>query len=307
MGESILPEGWLPVAAAALACVVTAFIGLGAARRFTIHARWTLTVCAWLSGAALICYSFLFPVSLLRITIELFGTGPTTVAWTTAAAQGSGVIAGILAIACAITEQRRARRACPRCGRIHGRSAERRTDPTPRWVYVAGYLVLASCATRLTAELMSGVLDSKSPDTPWALLITVVIMLILTGTLLPLALVHRWGRIWPRWVPWLAGSSVPRWVVLGPALFIGAGLTGYFGIGGMTAWATGNNLDGPLWALLMVLPTYTFWGVGLLVAAVSYSALTKPPCPIHARRGHILVDPDAAEPAPDRHDLVAGR
>jgi hypothetical protein len=94
-----------------------------------------------------------------------------------------------------------------------------------------------------------------------------------------LALMHRWGRIWPRWVLPLAGRRVPRWIVLGPALFVGAGLNGYFGIGGMTAWATGNNVDGSSWFLLVVLPAYTVWGLGLLVAAVSYFGLTKPECP----------------------------
>ena len=57
----------------------------------------------------------------------------------------------------------------------------------------------------------------------------------LAGTLLPLALAHRWGRIWPAWTGPLRGRAVPRWLVLGPGLFIGASLTAYFGIAGMTA------------------------------------------------------------------------
>ncbi|MCO1597057.1 hypothetical protein M8C17_18030 [Micromonospora sp. RHAY321] len=103
-------------------------------------------------------------------------------------------------------------------------------------------------------------------------------MMLLAGTLLPLALVHRWGRIWPGWVLPLAGRRVPRWLVAGPGFFVGAGLTTYFGIGGMTAWATGNNVSGATWFLAVVLPAYTLWGLGLLVAATSYLSLTRPEC-----------------------------
>jgi hypothetical protein len=46
---------------------------------------------------------------------------------------------------------------------------------------------------------------------------------VLAGTLLPLALVHSWGRVLPRWVPLLAGRRVPRWLLLGPAFGIAAG------------------------------------------------------------------------------------
>lgn len=34
----------------------------------------------------------------------------------------------------------------------------------------------------------------------------------------------------------------------------------------------------PLWWTLMVIPGYTLWGAGLLVAAVSYLTLTRPAC-----------------------------
>ena len=32
---------------------------------------------------------------------------------------------------------------------------------------------------------------------------------LLAGTVLPLALVYRWERVFPRWVPLLAGRGVP--------------------------------------------------------------------------------------------------
>ncbi|MEU8663200.1 hypothetical protein AB0C31_41870, partial [Actinoplanes philippinensis] len=108
-------------------------------------------------------------------------------------------------------------------------------------------------------------------------LLVFVLLMTLAGTLLPLALAHRWGRIWPAWTGPLRGRAVPRWLVLGTGLFMGASLTAYFGIAGMAAWIRGD-FGGPFLPLLLEMGGYTVWGVGLLVAAASYHALTRPPC-----------------------------
>jgi hypothetical protein len=95
---------------------------------------------------------------------------------------------------------------------------------------------------------------------------------VLAGTLLPLALVHRWGR------------SVPRWLVAAPALAISTGLTAYFGI------ATGQLLldlvgvvsnvdDGyPAAFLWVAVPAYLVWGLTMGAAALSYLRRTSRPC-----------------------------
>jgi hypothetical protein len=63
-----------------------------------------------------------------------------------------------------------------------------------------------------------------------------------------------------------------RWLLAGAGWLAGAGMiaysfmfwasfTGYFGIGGMIAWAADANMDGrPLWWAVMVLPGYTVSG-----------------------------------------------
>jgi hypothetical protein len=71
---------------------------------------------------------------------------------------------------------------------------------------------------------------------------------------------------------------VPRWLVLGVGLFMGAGLTAYFGIVGVSAWIRGE-FGGPFLPLLLEIGGYTLWGVGLLVASASYFRLTRRPCP----------------------------
>ena len=113
---------------------------------------------------------------------------------------------------------------------------------------------------------------------------------LLAGLLLPLALVHSWGRIWPRWVPLLAGRRVPRWLLLGPAAAVGGGLVVYFGLGlGQltveTVTGTWDPGDGslPLWFYWIAMPAYLLWGAGLLVAMVSFQQRTRPRCPACGR------------------------
>jgi hypothetical protein len=87
--------------------------------------------------------------------------------------------------------------------------------------------------------------------------------MLLAGTALPVALVAPWGR------------RVPRWLVLGPALFVGAGLLAYFGVGGFGAMAAGR-VPADRDAQLMI-GGYTVWGVGLLGAAAAYAAQRSRP------------------------------
>lgn len=274
-GESFVSGGWLPVVPAVASGA--AVLLLGSSRGGT-RARRMFVSLAWISGCAAILYSIMFPLSALMIMGLVFGMDSDPHQWTRLVAQGSGVLLGVLTITTAIAERRRVTNACTTCSRIHGRSPERRSDPSPRWAYVAAYLTIIACVSRMTGAVLDGFLESRSADVSPAFLWFSVMLLVLTGTVLPLALVHRWGRIWPFWVVPLSGRHVPRWIVLGPAFFIGGGLTGYFGVSGTAAWITGNNLDDPWWLLAMILPAYTIWGVGLLVAGASYFRLTKREC-----------------------------
>ncbi len=106
---------------------------------------------------------------------------------------------------------------------------------------------------------------------------------LLAGTVLPLALVYRW--VFPRWVPLLAGRGVPRWLVLGPALGLGVGMTAYFGVSIVRfavdtlagTWEQGSG-SYPLWFFWVAMPAYLVWGLGLGAAALAYRQATRPPC-----------------------------
>lgn len=273
--ESVVVGGWPVVGVAAVAALVCA----GAASGSVVHGppalRWAWCGVGWACSAVLAAYGMILWPSLAELLLVPFGepvTGDELAAvglraWATAAAALTAlstrpVLRGL-------------RSECPACGRVHGRSPETRDAPTPRWGYLGAYLAVAAMAVREVVALVDGSASIASMgDQPGGRGFLLFLgLMVLAGTLLPLALVHRWGRIWPAWVPLLAGRPVPRWVVLGPGLMMSVGLLVYFGIGGVTAAIVGDTSG------VLAIGTYTAWGAGLGVACLSYARLTKAPCP----------------------------
>jgi len=279
-GESYFPGGWLPaiIALVAVAGCVAVLVGASRARKPTAH--YAIAALNAAAGIALCVYSFLFPVLLASIIFEEI----TRDSVVRLLATGAGAAGGVLCLLLAARERRVAARPCGSCGRVHGRSPESRHEPSPGWAYAGAYLAVAGYLARMVVWLGQALAGEWPSAASRANGISVTAMgsflalMSLAGTLLPLALAHRWGRVWPAWLGPLRGRAVPRWLVLGVAVFMGASLTAYFGVVGMSAWIRGD-LDGPFPHLLLELGGYTLWGVGLLVASASYFALTRPPCP----------------------------
>jgi hypothetical protein len=284
--ESYFPGGWLPVAIAAAAFVGCGAVVVGASRELDRTGHHAIAALNAVAGIALCVYSFLFPVVLASVLFE----EATTDNLARLLATGSGVIGGVLCLILAARERRAAVRPCASCGRVHGRSPESRDDKSPGWAYAGAYLAVAGYLARMTVwldEAIAGSWPSAASKANGISMTTMAMFLglmSLAGTLLPLALAHRWGRVWPTWLGPLGGRAVPRWLVLGVGLFMGASLTAYFGVAGMSAWIRGD-IDGPFLPILLELGGYTLWGIGLLVASASYLALTRPPCPRLARPG----------------------
>ncbi|MEQ4303901.1 hypothetical protein ABNF97_21390 [Plantactinospora sp. B6F1] len=153
---------------------------------------------------------------------------------------------------------------------------------TPRWAWVAAYLAVAGCLARLAAQYSAGAAEIMVADGSAALAFEVGFLL--AGVLLPLALVHSWGRVFPRWVPLLAGRRVPRWLLLGPGFGLGLLMVVYFGIGTgqlvvQTVSGSWDPGDGgyPLWFFWVSIPAYLVWGLGLTVASLAYWRRTRRP------------------------------
>ena len=100
----------------------------------------------------------------------------------------------------------------------------------PRWVVIAAhgptFAVLPSGIWRILAFVVGLHMLEKtaaySADTVYLLALTVVSELL---AYLTVGLVAPWGEVFPRWVPWLGGRSVPIGAAVVPAALGAAVLT----------------------------------------------------------------------------------
>ena len=247
------------------------------------HHGWCRTW--WVTGWALtvLVVSACALVLLDLVGVVLWGIGiphnPVSIASRLGCLLGAGLLAATT------TQYRRSQHpGCPRCARTGPVTQwdAPRCGPPPRWAQTAAYLAVAGMITRFAAQAIIGF--GARPFTENASATLFDVGFVLAGSLLPLALVHRWGRIWPRWVLPLAGRTVPRWLVAGPALVLSAGLTAYFGVG--TEQLLIAALGGPeqdngglsLVFMWIAVPSYLVWGLAMGAAAISYHQRTRSPC-----------------------------
>ena len=156
-------------------------------------------------------------------------------------------------------------------------------ERTPRWAYVAAYVSMAGCLTRIGAQAAVGFDESPLSG------IAFEGCFVLAGTLLPLALVHSWGLVWPRWVVGLAGRRVPRRLVLWPGAGVSVMIVTYFGVmlgqmvverlHGRNPFPPDDRMDLPETFFWVAVPAYLVWGAALGVAAIAYHRRT------HSRGG----------------------
>src|SRR5581483_6190848 len=111
----------------------------------------------------------------------------------------------------------RGRSACLFCGWTAQRMLP---SKPPWWAWWAAYAAVAGCLVRLGAQFAIGFGGIQRPQGGLRFAVESLLFegaFLLSGIALPLALVHAWGRVAPRWVPLLAGRRAPRWILLGPA------------------------------------------------------------------------------------------
>ena len=183
---------------------------------------------------------------------------------------------GVLLMLAARSFHRRSGAELPAGERLRALTAP--LDHTPRWAYVAAYVSMGGCLTRITAQMVVGF--GGSPLSGGVAGIAFELCFVLAGTLLPMSLVHSWGLVWPRWVVGLAGRRVPRRLVLWPGAGVSVMIVGYFGVmlgqmvverlHGRNPFPPDARMDLPEAFFWVAVPAYVVWGVALAIATLSY-------------------------------------
>lgn len=278
--DLVIFNGWPAVALLVLAgAAVVALMSVSRARQR--QTRWVIIIAAIALGLAVIAPAAMLLLDVVGLLVPGVGIAfyPLGIL-SRAGMAGSGVLVLIMAR----NQARLLRGSCLRCGQ-HAASPPRPSRTRP-WALLAGYLAVLGCLVRLVAQSVVGF--GANPLTNGGMQHVFEAGFLLAGVLLPLALVHRWGRVWPFWVPGLAGRRVPRWLVLGPGAGLGCAMVVYFGLTfaqmvserlqGRNPFPPAGGIDLPEAFFWVSIPAYLLWGIGLVLAARSYAAVTRPDC-----------------------------
>jgi hypothetical protein len=195
------------------------------------------------------------------------------------------LVGGMMWACAALVFTRRARAACPGCGRGTGASvwtsaaAARQWGATATWIAVAIPLFYATTRLAWAAGVPLGITDSFLEEGQaigmWkagAALAAVAII----GSWLTVGLVRHWGEIFPRWIPVLRGRRVPPRVAIVPAavmscLFFSAGL---HSVGAFVH----HGFPEEGWATTAPTLLWPAWGVSLAVATLGYHYRRRASC-----------------------------
>ncbi|MEU6037795.1 hypothetical protein ABZ801_20540 [Actinomadura sp. NPDC047616] len=292
-------------------CLLTGGIAAAASMVRRTPRRWVL-VGLWTCCALAAAGTFSFVMNGLQLVF----TG-TVDDWPAFGVEVFCAVGAALFAGAALAFQRRTADTCPRCGLAHaGRDTGRiPAPPVPapravRLIAYAGSMAFVPYIVMKTTWALGGTFAGVPADEVVAeferngasgLILTLerygldfTTLSALVGIVLLLGLTHRWGQVFPRRVPLLAGRRVPRWLPLTPA-WLGALTLAPYGVIGaifyllppvvglgdlpddgiMTGWsgwtvaACGIGAFGP-------------YGIALGVAAWSYQHQTRPKCDTQA-------------------------
>jgi hypothetical protein len=199
---------------------------------------------------------------------------------------------GLCWAAAAVAYKRRTSNACPACGR--GDEGANWTTPqaAARWgawaTAIAVVIPRFYAATRWAWALgiplgisEAFLREGQAVGLWWAGagLATVAI----GGAILTLGLVQRWGEVFPRWIPRLAGRRVPPALAIVPAMLVSVLVTS---AGLMFLRLTLLRTMGELfpaigpenWAALAPELLWPLWGAALAAATLAYSYRRRGPC-----------------------------
>ncbi|WP_433471805.1 hypothetical protein ACQPZP_23035 [Spirillospora sp. CA-142024] len=283
--DLVVFTGWGSVALCGAAAIVLAALALARADRVGRGPRLALTAAGWTAAVCLVASGAMLLLDVVGGILPGLGIGFYPLgALSRAAVVAAGITTGLSVRAYTVRHAVRDRAGCAACGRPA--TAPGPLDRTPAWAFWAAYLAVAGCVTRIVAQAVVGFGESPMSAGPSAVLFEAGF--VLGGSLLPLALVHSFGRTWPRRVPGLAGRRVPRRLVLWPGTAISGGLVVYFGLmllqmcwerlHGRNPFPPEGGLDLPEAFFWVAVPAYFAWGAGMAAAARGYARRTRTPC-----------------------------
>jgi hypothetical protein len=251
-GDLLIP-GW----ASAIACVVSALVVLMPARTRALIVLTFAMAVVWTAACALALLDVVAGILPgLGIPFDLAGFLSRLGGLT-----GAALLAGT-----ALSRRRQLGRSCLGCS-----NCRRTGTSTPKWAIAAAWIAVTGCATRLAAQAAIGF----DPALNAASLQTILFEagFLLAGVALPLLLVYRPGRVFPRWILLLPGTG------------LGVGISAYFGVGliQMTAAALQGkpvyaDIGIPMSFFWVAVPAYLLWGLGLATATFAYAQRTRKPC-----------------------------
>lgn len=290
-----------PVFAATL--LVTAVLALAMAGRHAVRVRGgfrlALLAFGWLVAAGLLlvvpdvevlALAGYAPMLILSLP---FGGLPVDYAevFTWALLNKGIALAGGLLVARAVwTWQLRSRGACESCGRGPATRTWTSAASATRWGRWAAWTAAAIPVVYATTRLawLAGIPLGASQDMVddlhdsggvWAG--TGLAAFALVGAVLTLSLTQRWGEVFPRWTPWLAGKPVPVKLAVVPATFVAiavaAASLGFF------ATPRFVELMGDLNSAAAPMLLWPLWAVALGLAALAYHLRRRGTCPVCAR------------------------
>ncbi|WTX00762.1 hypothetical protein OG216_45800 (plasmid) [Streptomycetaceae bacterium NBC_01309] len=276
---------WLPPAVTLLG--LAAAVLLASPRRLALVSRRRVITAGVLVAVLLAVVSGGLAVDVIRLLgsvfdVEGFGGG---VDWPGLVARATGLLAVVTLAVAVFRYARVSGPGCDTCGRpVDG------PQPEPKvWVgYLAAAFALPYPLLKTAWALGATIGLNRHSDllefgVSWLPVIPALI-----GVVLALALVHRWGRVFPQWVPHRAGQRVPRWLPLTGGWF-GTGLLLNTGVPGMIAYfsALGEPPDPDAddtiqdWVALPLYGGFLTWGLALGAATWSYQQVTRPDCRNH--------------------------
>lgn len=292
-GESALigAPGWLAPAGAGLG-LLAVLLMVGHHQAHRVLRRGVLGT-GWLASGLLLWAAggVLFDLLQIGAWLGIRWIWSAPVDWPAFAVRSLALVSAVLLARLTLRYGRSSRDACLTCGRAD----QDGPAGTPIWLGYVGFLAGLPYPVIKTQWALGGSigLDHAHPDRDGWTVGWLTTIPALIGLLLSLALVHRWGKIWPRWVPFLAGRRTPRWLLLlggwtGTGVLLTMGIPAAVGIveqaldeglgflgrmsGGMYGWV------GPLFYCLWLV-----WGIALGVTTWVYQAHTRAACPLCGR------------------------